>query len=99
MGGLLVRTGRRSYSCASMSRSVPGQQRGPGLPGPAGTLVAVTALASAETVTHLALLPGFLEPVTLLNSFGSWTLAGLLLVVFIKSGLLFPLLPGDSLLF
>jgi membrane-associated protein len=44
-------------------------------------------------------MPGFLEPVTLLNSFGTWTLAGLLLVVFIESGLLFPLLPGDSLLF
>jgi len=70
-----------------------------GLTAPAGSLVAVTALASAETVTHLALLPGFLEPVTLLNSFGTWTLAGLLLVVFIESGLLFPLLPGDSLLF
>ncbi|MGB3481196.1 MAG: VTT domain-containing protein [Mycobacterium sp.] len=59
----------------------------------------MTVLASTETVTNLALLPGFLEPVTLLNSFGSWTLAGLLLVVFIESGLLFPLLPGDSLLF
>ncbi|ANI37767.1 hypothetical protein MVAC_14543 [Mycolicibacterium vaccae ATCC 25954] len=50
-------------------------------------------------VDTLALMPGFLEPVTLLNSFGTWTLAGLLLVVFIESGLLFPLLPGDSLLF
>ena len=29
----------------------------------------------------------------------TWILAGLLLVVFIESGLLFPLLPGDSLLF
>ncbi|KWX67881.1 hypothetical protein ASJ79_19965 [Mycobacterium sp. NAZ190054] len=50
-------------------------------------------------VDTLALMPGFLEPVNLLNSFGTWTLAGLLLVVFIESGLLFPLLPGDSLLF
>lgn len=52
-----------------------------------------------ETVTNLALLPGFLDPVNLLNSFGTWVLIGLLLVVFIESGLLFPLLPGDSLLF
>lgn len=59
----------------------------------------MTVLASPETVTYVALLPGFLEPVNLLNSFGHWTLAGLLLVVFIESGLLFPLLPGDSLLF
>ena len=50
-------------------------------------------------VTNLALLPGFLDPVNLLNSFGTWVLVGLLLVVFIESGLLFPLLPGDSLLF
>ncbi|EOM77136.1 hypothetical protein Rrhod_1506 [Rhodococcus rhodnii LMG 5362] len=55
--------------------------------------------AAGEAVTNLALLPGFLDPVNLLNSFGSWILGGLLLVVFIESGLLFPLLPGDSLLF
>ncbi|MFZ2173677.1 MAG: VTT domain-containing protein [Rhodococcus sp. (in: high G+C Gram-positive bacteria)] len=44
-------------------------------------------------------MPGFLDPVNLLNSFGAWVLVGLLVVVFIESGLLFPLLPGDSLLF
>jgi membrane-associated protein len=55
-------------------------------------------IASSVT-TDLALLPGFLDPVNLLNSFGTWMLAGLLAVVFIESGLLFPLLPGDSLLF
>ncbi len=53
----------------------------------------------AQTTTEVALLPGFLDPVNLLNSFGTWMLGGLLLVVFIESGLLFPLLPGDSLLF
>ena len=58
-----------------------------------------TAPVLAATTTDLALLPGFLDPVNLLNSFGTWMLAGLLLVVFIESGLLFPLLPGDSLLF
>jgi membrane-associated protein len=55
--------------------------------------------AGQDSVTNLALLPGFLDPVNLLNSFGTWVLVGLLLVVFIESGLLFPLLPGDSLLF
>ncbi|MBF6351102.1 MULTISPECIES: VTT domain-containing protein [Nocardia] len=44
-------------------------------------------------------MPGFLDPVNLLNSFGTWVLLGLLVVVFVESGLLFPLLPGDSLLF
>lgn len=58
----------------------------------------VSVLAATAT-TDLALLPGFLDPVNLLTSFGTWILAGLLLVVFIESGLLFPLLPGDSLLF
>lgn len=63
-------------------------------------MVAVSLLAASEPVTtNLALLPGFLDPVNLLNSFGTWMLVGLLLVVFIESGLLFPLLPGDSLLF
>lgn len=49
--------------------------------------------------TDVALMPGFLDPINLLNSFGTWMLGGLLLIVFIESGLLFPLLPGDSLLF
>ena len=65
----------------------------------AGTLATVNVQAATESVTNLALLPGFLDPVNLLNSFGTWVLVGLLLVVFIESGLLFPLLPGDSLLF
>lgn len=55
--------------------------------------------AAGPVVTELALMPGFLDPVTLLNSFGAWVLLGLLIVIFIESGLLFPLLPGDSLLF
>lgn len=59
----------------------------------------MTLVEASESVTNLALLPGFLDPVNLLNSFGTWMLIGLLVVVFIESGLLFPLLPGDSLLF
>jgi membrane-associated protein len=51
------------------------------------------------TTTTLALLPVFLDPVTLIGYFGAWALVGLLLVVFIESGVLFPVLPGDTLLF
>lgn len=49
--------------------------------------------------TEIALLPGLLDPITLLGYFGVWALAGLLLVILIESGILFPVLPGDSLLF
>lgn len=44
-------------------------------------------------------MPDFLDPVKLIAYFGAWALAGLLLVVFIESGVLFPVLPGDTLLF
>ncbi len=44
-------------------------------------------------------LGGILDPVTVLNKFGAWVLVGLLLVVLVESGVLFPILPGDSLLF
>lgn len=39
------------------------------------------------------------DPSTLLRDWGPWALAGVALMVFIESGLLFPFLPGDSLLF
>jgi len=51
------------------------------------------------TTTTLALMPDFLDPLTLLGYFGAWALVGLLVVIFIESGVLFPVLPGDSLLF
>ncbi len=35
----------------------------------------------------------------LLGYFGTWALVGLLVVIFVESGVLFPILPGDSLLF
>ncbi|MBO0681369.1 VTT domain-containing protein [Mycolicibacterium sp. S2-37] len=59
----------------------------------------MTTTPLADSVTHLALMPDFLDPLTLLGYFGTWALVGLLVVVFVESGVLFPILPGDSLLF
>jgi membrane-associated protein len=59
----------------------------------------VIETALAQTTTDVALMPGFLDPVTLLGWFGTWALIGLLAVILIESGVLFPVLPGDSLLF
>ena len=39
------------------------------------------------------------DPAQLLEQLGPWALAGMSVIVFIESGLLFPFLPGDSLLF
>lgn len=44
-------------------------------------------------------MPDFMDPLNLIGYFGTWALVGILLVVFIESGVLFPVLPGDSLLF
>jgi membrane-associated protein len=43
--------------------------------------------------------PSWLDPDHLIASFGDYALIGICVVVFIETGLLFPLLPGDSLLF
>lgn len=51
----------------------------------------------ASTVPALG--PGWLDPDTLIASFGPYALGGVVLVVFVETGLLFPFLPGDSLLF
>lgn len=44
-------------------------------------------------------MPDFLDPLKLIEQFGTWALVGILVVVFIESGVLFPVLPGDTLLF
>jgi membrane-associated protein len=47
-----------------------------------------------------ALLPGWLDPATLINGFGSWAVVGVLLIVFAECGILLGFfLPGDTLLF
>jgi len=52
--------------------------------------------ASGQVV---ALGPSWLNAESLIQSFGTYALIGIIIVVFIETGLLFPLLPGDSLLF
>jgi membrane-associated protein len=60
-----------------------------------------TAISGAVSgaANQLALMPDFLDPMKLLGYFGAWALVGLLIVIFVESGVLFPVLPGDSLLF
>jgi membrane-associated protein len=59
----------------------------------------MTMTALAEATTSLALMPDFLDPIKLIGYFGPWALVGLLVVIFVESGVLFPVLPGDTLLF
>lgn len=56
------------------------------------------ALVSASDQI-VALGPSWLNADSLIESFGAYALIGIVLVVFIETGLLFPFLPGDSLLF
>jgi len=58
-----------------------------------------TTTAVAAAGTQLALMPDFLDPIKLIGYFGAWAMVGLLVVIFIESGVLFPVLPGDTLLF
>src|SRR5215217_201310 len=51
------------------------------------------------TSTTLALMPDFLDPIKLIGYFGTWALVGLLVMIFVESGVLLPVLPGDTMLF
>lgn len=66
-----------------------------------GTMPLTTALAAILPAVGPmpALGPDWLNAEHLIESFGTYALIGIVLVVFIETGLLFPLLPGDSLLF
>lgn len=59
------------------------------------------ALVTAQSgdAANVALGPDWLQADTLIKSFGPYALVGICLVIFVETGLLFPLLPGDSLLF
>lgn len=61
-------------------------------------LPAVQSLLPLTGAQHSGLFSA-LDPVTLLEGLGPAVLAVVALIVFIESGLLFPFLPGDSLLF
>ncbi len=65
----------------------------------ATALLADPLLADALAAGVPTLGPDFLDAENMIESFGRWALAGVVLVVFIETGLLFPFLPGDSLLF
>ena len=50
--------------------------------------------------THVALLPGWLSPPTLIEALGSWAVIGVALIIFAECGILLGFfLPGDTLLF
>ncbi|NEM90096.1 VTT domain-containing protein [Galbitalea soli] len=49
--------------------------------------------------SHLAILGGIFDPTALLTGAGPYALVAIALIVFIETGLLFPFLPGDSLVF
>jgi membrane-associated protein len=59
--------------------------------------VLTTPLIAATTLAMIG--PDWLDADKLIASFGDYALIGICVVVFIETGLLFPFLPGDSLLF
>jgi len=61
--------------------------------------VSSVPLHAAADPSVVALGPDWMQADTLIASFGTYALIGICVVVFIETGLLFPFLPGDSLLF
>ena len=61
------------------------------------TTALAAALPSVGAVP--ASITDYLDAQHLIESFGPWVLLGIMAVIFIEVGLLFPILPGDSLLF
>lgn len=54
---------------------------------------------TTEQTWYETLIEWFKNPEVLLLAMGKWVLAGVGIIVFIESGVLFPVLPGDSLVF
>lgn len=62
--------------------------------------IATVPMAPTESASILETIIGwFKDPESLLLALGPWVLVGVALIVFIESGVLFPVLPGDSLVF
>ena len=59
---------------------------------------ALTAALPALGPVHESI-TDYLNAQHLIDSFGKWVLLGVMVVIFVEVGLLFPILPGDSLLF
>ncbi|WP_130865411.1 DedA family protein [Acidipropionibacterium timonense] len=58
----------------------------------------MTSLAILQTTLAPMLLPSWLDPATLIHGLGSWALVGVCAILFVECAI-FPVLPGDSLLF
>lgn len=73
---------------------------GPTLLGPPVSLLIPGECRRSFLSVMTSLVPlSLFDPAALLNGWGPWALLGIAVMVFIESGVLFPFLPGDSLLF